>query len=73
MKVFHEVHTLIGRCLLGECLSEHDTAFLEKVFNDANHFMPPIGKHPELQPTATRAVSLYKEITEKALENEKQS
>jgi len=57
----------------GECLSEYDISFLEKVFSDANHVMPLIDKHPELQPIATRAISLYKEITEKALENEKQS
>jgi hypothetical protein len=34
--------------------------------------MPLIDRHPELQPVATRAMSLYKEITAKALENEKQ-
>ena len=38
----------------GECLSEFDIAFLEKVFSDANHVMPLIDKHPELQPIATR-------------------
>ena len=57
----------------GECLTEHDIAFLEKVFSDANHAIPLVDRHPELQPIATRAVSLYKEITEKALENEKQA
>ncbi len=57
----------------GECLTEHDIAFLEKVFSDANHVMPLIDRHPELQPIATRAVSLYKEITERALANEKQT
>ncbi len=57
----------------GECLSEHDIAFLDEVFRDANHVMPLVDKHPELQPIATRAISLYKEITDKALENEKQS
>ena len=57
----------------GERLTEHDIAFLEKVFSDANHVLPLIDKHPELQPIASRAISLYKEITEKALENEKQS
>jgi hypothetical protein len=56
----------------GERLSEHDIAFLDKVFSDANHAMPLIDRHPELQPVATRAMSLYKEITAKALENEKQ-
>ena len=55
----------------GERLSELDIAFLEKVLSDANDVMPMIDKHPELQSLASRAVSLYKEITEKALENEK--
>ena len=57
----------------GECLSEPDIAFLDEVFKDANHVMPLIDKHPDLQSIASRAISLYKEITEKALENEKQS
>ena len=57
----------------GACLGEHDIAFLEKIFEDANHVMPLIERHPELQPIASRAVSLYHEITEKALENEKKS
>jgi len=57
----------------GECLSEPDISFLDEVFKDANHVMPLVDKHPELQSIATRAISLYKEITEKALENEKQS
>ena len=56
----------------GECLSEPDIAFLEEVFRDANHVMPLVDKHPNLEPIATRAISLFKEITEKALENEKQ-
>ncbi len=54
----------------GECLNEHDISFLEKIFSDANHVIPLLEKHPELQPVASRAVSLYKEITAKALENE---
>jgi hypothetical protein len=68
-----EVLALKKRVELGERLSEYDIAFLEKVFSDSNHVMPLIEKHPELQSIASRAVSLYKEITEKALENEKKS
>ncbi len=55
----------------GECLTDHDIEFIEQVFSDANHVIPILDRHPELQPVASRAVSLYKEITEKALENEK--
>jgi hypothetical protein len=68
-----EVLALKKRVELGERLSEYDIAFLEKVLSDSNHVMPLIDKHPELQSIASRAVSLYKEITEKALENEKKS
>ena len=57
----------------GHCLSEFDLAFLDKIFNDASHAMPLVDKHPNLQPIASRAISLYKEITSKALENEKQT
>jgi len=61
------------RVELGECLSEYDIKFLDEVLKDANRIMPLVEKHPEWQPLALRAFSLYKEITEKALENEKQS
>jgi hypothetical protein len=57
----------------GKCLSKHDITFLEKVYNDASQAMPLVDKHPDLEPIASRAISLFKEITEKALENEKQS
>ena len=61
------------RVELGECLSEYDIKFLDEILKDANRIMPLADKHPEWQPLALRAISLYKEITEKALENEKQS
>jgi len=57
----------------GECLSEYDIAFLDEVLKDANRIMPLVDKHPEWQSTAARAISLYKEITDKALENEKKA
>jgi hypothetical protein len=64
---------LKARVEQGERLSERDIAFLDKVLRDANKIMPMVDKHPEWQSIAVRAISLYKEITEKALENEKQS
>ena len=63
---------LKARVEQGERLSERDIAFLDKVLRDANQIMPMVDKHPEWQSIAVRAISLYKEITEKALENEKQ-
>ena len=58
---------------LGECLSEYDIKFLDEILRDANRIVPLVDKHPEWQPLTTRVIGLYKEITEKALENEKQS
>jgi len=57
----------------GERLTEPDIVFLDQVFKDANQVMPLLDKHPNLEPIASRAISLYKEITEKALENEKRT
>ena len=68
-----EMLALKARVEQGERLTEHDLSFLEKVSSDAQHVMPLVDKHPDLQPIAIRAISLYKEITDRALENEKQS
>ena len=57
----------------GETITETDVRFLEEVFESANSALPMADKHPDLQPLASRAISLFKEITQKALENEKQS
>jgi hypothetical protein len=55
----------------GKVLSNHDIAFLQEVFDDAQHIGPLLERHPEWQPLAARMVSLYQEITARALENEK--
>ena len=55
----------------GELLSEYDLAFLEEVFSDAGKIKPLLDRHPEYQPLASRVMHLYKEITDKALENQK--
>ena len=57
----------------GEPLDEHDTTYLEEVFRDAQHVKSLIDKHPEHQDLYARAVHLYKEIMDKALENAKRS
>ena len=57
----------------GEVLNDMDIAFLEEVFSDSRRIKPMIDAHPEWQEISARMVHLYKEITEKALENEKQS
>ena len=55
----------------GEVLSDFDVTFLEEVFNDAKSIGPLIKQNPQYQDIAMRMLQLYKEITTKALENEK--
>jgi hypothetical protein len=55
----------------GAVLSDEDLAFLNQVFEDAQFAKPYLHRHPEIQPLVGRAVELYKEITDKALANEK--
>jgi hypothetical protein len=54
----------------GERLDEHDTQFLNRVFEDAGSAQKLAAKHPEFQPLVARLISLYGEITRKGLENE---
>lgn len=54
----------------GEVLNDLDLAFLEEVFADAQHAGPLIDRHPQLNELASKLVSLYKEITDKALANQ---
>lgn len=55
----------------GAPLDDFDFAFLEEIYKDSKKIRPLLERHPEYQPLAGRMVSLYKEITEKALENER--
>ena len=57
----------------GEVLDEFDIGFLEEVFADTGNVRPLVAQHPEYQDLVARMMNLYKEITEKALENEKAS
>ncbi len=54
----------------GERLEDQDIEFLKQIFADANKIKPMIDKHPEYQDLAVQLISLYNEITTKALENE---
>ena len=54
----------------GGLLDDFDLAFLKEVLADAVEVKPLIDRHPEYQDLAARMMSLYKEITEKAMENE---
>ena len=55
----------------GTPLDDRDLDFLEKVMKDAKKAIPFIDKHPEYQLLATKLMALYNEITDKALELEK--
>ncbi len=57
----------------GEALDDWETAHLEELLEDARQVKTLIDKHPDYQELYTRAVHLYKEITDKALENAKGS
>lgn len=54
----------------GERLSEQDLKFLGQVFSEAGQLRTLLDRHPEWQPLVARIMSLYKEITERALANE---
>ena len=54
----------------GEKLLDEDIEHLEAVLSDSQEIKRIVDKRPELQDLYTRAVSLYHEITKKALENE---
>ena len=54
----------------GEVLDEADIEFLKQVFEDAQHVTPLLEKHPEWQSVVSGVVDLYKEIMDKATENE---
>lgn len=55
----------------GEVLNDLDVSFLEQVFADANRITPLMKENPQVSDVAGRMMQLYKEITSKALENEK--
>ena len=57
----------------GEVLDEFDIEFLEQVFEDAHEIKPLLDRHLEWQPLAAKMLSLYKEITDKALQNQRAS
>ena len=55
----------------GAVLDDLDIAFLQQVVDDANKVKPLMKSDPRVLETAGRMLQLYREITEKALANEK--
>lgn len=57
----------------GETLDEFDMHFLKDVFHDIETIKPLIERHPEYQQLAANMIHLYKEIMDRAMENEKKA
>lgn len=60
----------------GQTLSNMDIEFMEQAFKDARqneHYIQTAAKDDDLKEIIQKIAGLYKEITDKALENEKQS
>jgi len=57
----------------GEPLSDFDLEHLEEVLQDSEKIKRFVDERPDLQSLYTKAVSLYHDITRKALENEEGS
>jgi hypothetical protein len=57
----------------GERLDDYDMKFLDEVFHDSQQIQSMIERHPEHQAFVSKLMHLYKEITDKALENEHKS
>jgi hypothetical protein len=57
----------------GETLDEYDLHFLKEIFHDVETIRPLIERHPEYQQLTADIIRLYKEIIDKAMENEKKA
>ena len=57
----------------GERLEHWDIEFLKELFKHAEQVKPLVDRNPEFQEVYAQVVQLYKEITERALINEKDS
>ena len=56
-----------------EKLSDEDVAHLQSVLADTQKIKGLVDARPDVQDLYTRAIALYQEITEKALQNEQHS
>jgi hypothetical protein len=66
-----ELKERVGR---GEKLNELDIAHMEEGLSSSNRASPDLlERHPEYKPLIAQVIALYKEIMDKALENEQKS
>ena len=57
----------------GQRLDHWDIDFLSELFRRAEEIKPLVDRHPEYQALYAQGVHMYKQITDQALINEKQS
>lgn len=55
----------------GGRLDDMDISLLERVFTDIEDAKPFLARHPEYNELTAKMITLYEEITARALENEK--
>jgi len=55
----------------GGVLNDLDLAFLEQIVKDSGQLRPLMEKDPRVKELAGQMLQLYRQITDKALENEK--
>ena len=67
------VRELKAKVDAGECLDEMDMAFIQEVIQSSADVEGLLKRHPEYGEIAGRALDLYNEVMDKALENEKAS
>jgi hypothetical protein len=58
---------------IGVRLDDGDLAFLNEALGNANQVAPLVERNPQYQKLVAQVVALYKEITDKALENERRA
>jgi hypothetical protein len=62
---------MLDRVNGGEKLSDSDIQFLKRVYKDGRNTQSLVKRHPEYNDLIARYISLYTEIIDKGLENEK--
>jgi hypothetical protein len=57
----------------GEVFDEFDLAFMQELLHESLQAMPMLERHPEFEHLAGKVASLYRDIAETALANEKKA
>lgn len=65
------IFALRDRLELGERVSDEDIRYLRESFFDALLAKPAFDRHPELAEVGAKVVTLYRDMSRKALDNER--